>query len=211
MDNEYIPYIREMFAKLAPFYDISDLLIASTRKTAVELANAKTAAKILDVATGTGKQAFAFARKGYDVVGVDLSRDMLRVAKKNNKHENAQLAIADARGMPFENSLFDVACVSFALHDVPLAAKKKVLKEMARVAKPNGVIVVVDYASPETRTLKCVLNRFARFYESKYYSEYAKLDLKALLEKNGIETKREIPVLLGAAKIWVGINRKKPF
>ncbi|MEM2102774.1 MAG: methyltransferase domain-containing protein, partial [Candidatus Bathyarchaeia archaeon] len=180
MENEYIPYIREMFARLAPFYDISNLLIASARKTAVELANAKTAAKVLDVATGTGKQAFAFARKGYDVVGVDLSRDMLKVAKKNNKHENAQLAIADARDMPFANSLFDVACVSFALHDVPLAAKKKVLKEMARVAKPNGVIVVVDYASPETRTLKCMLNRFARFYESKYYPEYAKLDLKAL-------------------------------
>ena len=50
----------------------------------VKFTKAQRGSKILDVATGTGKQAFAFAKKGYEVIGIDISEAMLNVAKKSN-------------------------------------------------------------------------------------------------------------------------------
>lgn len=72
--------------------------------------NARYGAKILDVATGTGKQAFAFAKKGYDVIGIDLSEEMLKVADKKNKYENVRFEVADAfdamtSDRPYRNKL----------------------------------------------------------------------------------------------------------
>lgn len=95
------------------------------RDRVVSLTNAQEGAKILDVATGTGKQAFAFAEKGYETVGIDLSNAMLNVAKKKSKFKNARFEVADATNLPFEDNSFDVSCVSFALHDMPLSIRKK--------------------------------------------------------------------------------------
>jgi len=58
--------------------------------------------KILDICTGTGTQAFAFAKRSYGVMGIDLSEEILRVAKKRNKYENVRFVVADAAKMPFE-------------------------------------------------------------------------------------------------------------
>ena len=63
---------------------------------------------------------------------------MLRVANQKNKYENARFTAADATSVPFEDNHFDVACVSFALHDMPLTIREKVLKEMVRVTKSRG-------------------------------------------------------------------------
>ena len=89
MDEEYYPYIKKFFRRWAPVYDLLDIIIGGVRSKTADFTSAKNGAKILDVATGTGKQAFAFAKKGYDVSGIDLSEDMLRVANKNNKYKNA--------------------------------------------------------------------------------------------------------------------------
>ena len=85
--------------------------------------------KILDVCTGTGTQAFAFAKRGYEVLGIDLSEEMLWVAKKKNKYENMRFVVADAAKMPFENDYFDFACISFGLHDMPHEVRHFVLDE----------------------------------------------------------------------------------
>ena len=76
----------------------------------------KNGSRILDVGTGTGKQAFAFAKKGYDVTGIDLSEAMLKVANKKNNYEDVKFTVADASNLPFKDSSFDVSGVSFALY-----------------------------------------------------------------------------------------------
>jgi demethylmenaquinone methyltransferase/2-methoxy-6-polyprenyl-1,4-benzoquinol methylase len=206
VDKEYYSYIQKWFGRWAPIYDIVDIFISGVRNTVVDFTNTRNGSRILDVATGTGKQAFAFAKKSYEVIGVDLSKDMLKVASKKNKYENVKFQVADATDIPFRNKHFDVSCVSFALHDMPLTIREKVLEEMVRVTKPKGIIVIVDYTLPKNKIGRYLIYHFVKLYESKYYPEFVKSDVRALLRKLGIEIEKELPVLLGAGRILKGIR-----
>jgi len=206
--KEYYLLVKRVFRILAPFYDIGTMPISWVRDKTVNFTDAGKGSKILDVATGTGKQAFAFAKKGYDVTGIDLSEAMLKVASKKNKYANAKFALADATNLPFKDSSFHVSCVSFALHDMPLSIREKALKEMVRVTKPKGIIVIVDYALPENRICRFLVYHFVKIYEREYYSQFIKSDLEALLRKSGIGIKERLPVLLGTGRILKGVNLK---
>ncbi|RKY41252.1 MAG: hypothetical protein DRP85_06870, partial [Candidatus Makaraimicrobium thalassicum] len=201
MDEEYYSYIKKFFGRWAPVYDITSVFLAGVRDRVVEFTAAEAGSKMLDVCTGTGKQAFAFAEKGFDVTGIDLSKDMLKVAAAKNRYENAGFKTADAADMPFEDEHFDVSCVSFGLHDMPPAAREKVLKETARVTRPGGAVTIVDYALPRNRLRRCLIYRFIRLYESKYYPGFISSDIRALLRGSGIEVEKELPVLFGAGRI----------
>jgi demethylmenaquinone methyltransferase/2-methoxy-6-polyprenyl-1,4-benzoquinol methylase len=201
----YYSAVRRYMRLLAPFYDTGTLPISSLRDKVVNLTNAPKGSRILDVGTGTGKQAFAFAKKGFNVTGIDLSEDMIKVAQTKNRYEHARFQIGDAANLPFEDSSFDVTSVSFALHDMIPAIRRKALKEMARVTKPHGTIVVVDYALPKNRILSQLVFNFVRLYEL-YYPEFIRSNLKGLLNDSGIKVSEELHVLLGAARIIKGIK-----
>jgi demethylmenaquinone methyltransferase/2-methoxy-6-polyprenyl-1,4-benzoquinol methylase len=64
MNEDYYLYIKKLFARWAPVYDLIDVFVSGVRDRVVELTNARERSKILDVGTGTGKQAFAFAKRG---------------------------------------------------------------------------------------------------------------------------------------------------
>src|SRR3972149_9343048 len=149
-EEKYYSLLKKYARILAPFYDtvFGSLSLGSEstlRDKVVDFANARKGSRILDVATGTGRQAFTFAKRGYDVVGIDLSEDMLKVANKKNKYENVKFEIVDAPNLPFEDNRFDVSCVSFALHDMILAIRKKALEEMVRVTRLKVNIGIVHY------------------------------------------------------------------
>ncbi len=72
MKDEYYSYIKKFFKKLAFIYDIVDIFISGLRDKIVDFTNTRNGSRIMDVATGTGKQAFVFAKKGYNVIGIDL-------------------------------------------------------------------------------------------------------------------------------------------
>lgn len=207
-EKEYYSFARRMFARLAPFYDFFTIPISGLRDKAVDFADAESSSKVLDAATGTGAQAFAFARKGYDVVGIDLSKEMLEIAKKKNKkygYSNMEFKAADATKLPFEDNAFDVSCVSFALHDMIPSIREKVVNEMARVTKPGGIVVVVDYGLPKNRVVRFLAYNLIRLWE-KYYPEFIKSDLEAMLRESGIEVKEEIKVICGAGRVLKGIK-----
>jgi demethylmenaquinone methyltransferase/2-methoxy-6-polyprenyl-1,4-benzoquinol methylase len=150
MDDDYYQYIRGWFGKWAQFYNLIALPLTGVRNKVADMIDEEYRAKIkiLDVCSGTGTQAFAFAKRGYEVMGIDLSEEMLWVAKKKNKYENVRFVMADATKMPFENDYFDYACISFALHDMPHEVRHRVLDEMRRVSRK---IIVVDYHIPKNR------------------------------------------------------------
>ena len=208
-EKEYYSLVKRIFGILAPYYDVVTAPVSRLRDKVVSFTDAGAGSKILDVATGTGKQAFAFAKKGFDVIGIDLSEAMLKVAIGKNKYENARFEIADAVNLPFENNSFDVSCVSFALHDMPLTIRERALKEIKRVTKPEGMIIIVDYALPENRIRRFLIYHFISLYEGKYYSNFIKSDFEALLGKTGIKIKEELPALCGAGKILKGIKTGK--
>lgn len=189
---------------MAPFYDIIAAPLARLRGRVVSFTAAGQGSKILDVATGTGKQAFAFAKKGYDVAGIDLSEAMLGIARKKNKYRNAKFQAADATSMPFENQSFDVVSISFALHDMPPTIREKVLKEIVRVTRPDGMIIIVDYALPQNRLGRFLIYHLVKLYEGEYYSNFIKTDLKDSLRKSGVEVKEELRVLFGAGRVFRG-------
>ncbi|MFZ5933088.1 MAG: class I SAM-dependent methyltransferase [Patescibacteria group bacterium] len=208
MSKDYYSYTKKSFGKWAPIYDIWTAVIPGVRQKVVGLITPKKGLNILDVCTGTGSQAFAFGKKGYDVVGIDLSGDMLKVANKKNKYDNVKFMITDAIEMPFDNNQFDVSVISFALHEMPLDIRKKVLAEMIRVTKPKGDVIIVDYSLPKNRIKKYLIYHFVKLYESKYYTEFIKSDIKKLIKDYGIEMEREISVIFGGAKIFKGVNEK---
>ena len=205
-EKEYYSLTKRVWDKFAPFYDIAVTLISGVRDKVVSFTNAKNGAKILDVATGTGKQAFAFGKRGYDVIGVDISEAMLKVAHKKNKYGNVKFEVADATNLPFEDGSFDVSCVSFALHDMPLTVIEKTLKEMVRVIKPKGTIIVVDYALPKNKIGRFLIYHFVRLYEGEYYQKFIKSDLEAMLRKKDIEIEEQLAVLHRAGRILKGIK-----
>jgi demethylmenaquinone methyltransferase/2-methoxy-6-polyprenyl-1,4-benzoquinol methylase len=207
-EKEYYLLVRKAFAKLAPFYDIIDAPFSNARERTVNITNARKGSRILDVSTGTGKQAFAFAEKGYDVIGIDLSEAMLNVAKKKNKYRNVKFEIADATNLPLEDDSFDVSVISFALHEMPLSIIEKVLKEMVRVTKPKGIVAIVDYDLPKNKISKFLIYHFIALYEAKYYRSFIKSDLEALLNKNRIKIIEKDTVLRGSGRILKGINNK---
>ena len=209
-EKEYYALSKRTFSILAPFYDLSAIVLSFgmilwVRDRAVAFANARPGSRILDIATGTGKQAFAFAKKGYAVTGIDMSEAMLSVANKKNIYHNLKFEIGDATQLRFEDSSFDVCCISFALHDMPPSIRKKVLGEMARVLRPGGMIIIVDYALPKNRIFRFFIYNFVRLWE-KYYSEFIKSDLDSLLSASGIRINGNLSIMLGAGRIVKGIR-----
>jgi len=69
MNDDYYAYAKQWFDREAPVYWIFDRLVAGVRRTVVEVTDARPRSRVLDVATGTGEQAFAFAQRGHEVVG----------------------------------------------------------------------------------------------------------------------------------------------
>ena len=207
-EKKYYSLVTKAFAALAPFYDVVATPFSSVRGRVVNFTKAKRGSKILDVATGTGQQAFAFAKKGYEVVGIDISEAMLNVAKKKNKYKNAKFEVADAANLPFADNSFDVSSISFALHDMPLSIRERVLREMVRVTKPQGIIVIADYNLPENKISKFLIYHFVALYEAEYYKTFIKSDLELLFHKNRIKIIDKDTVMLGVGRVLKGINNK---
>ena len=100
---------------------------------------------VLDVSSGRGTQAIYYAREfGVNVTGIDISADMLRVAKRNVQENRLQHRVnflqGDSQSLPFEENSFD-AVINECAVGIP-DDSQMVLKEMVRVAKPGGVIVI---------------------------------------------------------------------
>ena len=208
-EKEYYFLVKKAFSALAPYYDTITAPFSGVMDKAVNFTNAQKDSKILDIATGTGKLAFEFAKEGYEVVGIDLSEAMLDVAKKKNKYKNARFEVADAINLPFADNSFDISSISFALHDMPLSIRQKVLKEMGRVTRPEGIIIVLDYDLPKNRISRPLVYHLNSLFESDYYKDFIKSDLEALLRKHGITVIEKQKAMHGAGRILKGINKKK--
>ncbi len=207
IEKEYYSLTKKSFDYMAPFYNLMTLPVVGLRNKVVEFTNAKHGAKVLDVATGTGQQAFAFAKQGYDVTGIDMTESMLAIAEKNNPHGMVKLELGDATKMRFEEASFNVSCISFALHDMPPMIRENVLREMVRVTQPNGMFVIVDYDLPRNKIWRELVFRYITLYESEYFKEFITSDLQGLLGKCGIEVIDGFSSTLGAARVLKGEKR----
>lgn len=156
--------IRDMFAGVAPRYDLLNHLLSGSldvvwRRRAARALGLGPGARVLDLCAGTGDQAIAVGRRGPVVAAADFCLPMLalarpkfaRFARRSGGPRPAPLA-ADALALPFAAGSFAGATVSFGLRNV--ADLDRGLAELARVLAPGGRLVVLEFALPENRLLR---------------------------------------------------------
>jgi demethylmenaquinone methyltransferase/2-methoxy-6-polyprenyl-1,4-benzoquinol methylase len=158
--------VGDLFAAIAPRYDlINDLqslgLHRRWKQTLIKMAEIKPNDRALDLCCGTGDISFALQAAGADVVGIDFSPAMLAVAQERARKmpgdsgpARLQFLCADALKIPFPDGSFDVVTVGYGLRN--LASWEGGLEEMARVTRPGGRLLVLDFGKPENKPWRLV-------------------------------------------------------
>ncbi len=151
--NERALKVKALFERIAPRYDlINDLqsfgLHRLWKRAVIELARVGAGDKALDVCCGTGDIAKALARRGAEVVGLDFCQRMLDYSgAKEGSSPNPAYVRGDAQELPFPDKTFDAVTVGYGLRN--LARWERGLEEMARVAKPGGRVLVLEFGKPD--------------------------------------------------------------
>jgi SAM-dependent methyltransferase len=154
--REPIPETRGMTLNwLAPFYDIGCRLFGlgrSFREETLRHAAPKPGERFLDVGCGTGvvtRLAAGMVGASGQAVGIDPAPRMIAVARKNAAGgSRAEFRLAAIERLPFESGSFDVAVASLMLHHLPPDLKRDGLREVHRVLRPGGRLIVVDLDRP---------------------------------------------------------------
>src|SRR3989344_8663 len=206
--NKHGYYNYKFFAKWARLYNYEKYFLFPIRKKAALFFPLKPPAKIIDVATGTGAQAYELAKLGLDVTGVDLSPEMLQQAKKK-LHKSLKLRFlhADATELPFRNNEFDGASISLGLHDMPYEIGLAVMSEIKRVVKKNGSILIVDYMEPKNHAVATLLHPLIKLYETPNYDLFIKKGLEKYLRQVKLKINKFTHVL-GIVQIVLVTNAK---
>lgn len=205
--EDYYSYIKALFRKHASVYAVFvDPLLSGIRRKVVEISKIERDAKILDFCTGTGGRALAFGKRGYEVVGIDLSKDMLKFAMLKNEYDHVRLQVADAARLPFKANQFDASCISYGLHEMPPEIRERVLTEMTRVTRLAEKIIIVDHTLPQNQLLRSVGYHLMKSIDSKYYPDFLRSNFETVLRKHDIKIKKTFSLFSGWGKIWKCVN-----
>jgi demethylmenaquinone methyltransferase / 2-methoxy-6-polyprenyl-1,4-benzoquinol methylase len=160
-DEAKASYVRDLFSALAKRYNVmTDLwtlgLHRLWKRQAMERLALKPGDRVLDVATGTGDLAFAeeavVGPEG-QVVGVDSCAPMLEVARRRGSAA-VDFQEGDAMNLQFPDASFDVVTIGFGLRNV--ADRGQALREFRRVLRPGGRLMVLDFSTPTSKSLKAL-------------------------------------------------------
>ena len=147
--------VADMFDRIADRYDLMNLVMTLGQeprfiRDTVTAAQLGQAPKVLDIATGTGDLALEAAnqRYGAEVYGLDISNEMLEVARRRTGGENIVWQTGDAMELPYDDDTFDAVTHGYLLRNVTDISKT--LKEQYRVLKPGGWMTSLEM-SPAPR------------------------------------------------------------
>lgn len=219
-----------MFDGIAKRYDFLNRVMTfgidqRWRRRAIALLELPPNARVLDLATGTADLAIMTAQLHGDatVTALDPSRGMLAVGQEKvaaaGLAARVTLVVGDAQHLPFADATFDGVTMGFGIRNVPdrLAA----LREMTRVVKPGGRIVILEATEPPPSLLswgarvhmRLVVPRLGAWlsgapaeyrYLQKSISEFpSPAAFAALMQEAGQEAVAVVPLLLGVSHLWV--------
>lgn len=184
---------------MSGFYDLLDIIYfrkynTSPRKVVNEAIRDND--KILDLCTGTGTNAVNIAKKNASVkiAGVDLSKDMLIIAKskiRKEKLSNIKLFRMDATNMKIKDECFDKILLSLVLHEIDEGLAASMIKEAIRVLKPDGEIIVTEWERSK-KFLQKVIFFPIEVLEPKPYKSFVVKNLYSYFEEFGLVVVEEI-------------------
>lgn len=214
--------VRSMFGRIARRYDLANHLLSGGcdfwwRHRASEIVRQWQPRRLLDLATGSGDLALTIARKlpATEVTAADFSAEMLAVARAKGL---TNTIVADALQLPFGDASFDAVTVAFGLRN--MADWGVALREMARVLRPAGHLLVLDFSIPRGALSACYrfyLHRCLPWFAGIVTGEQQAYDylgasiekfpsgdaMIALLEGNGFRSATALPLTGGIATIYV--------
>lgn len=173
--------VEQMFAAIAPSYDLNNRLHSlwrdqAWRRAAVKMAELKPGDLVADIACGTGDLSMAFAnglyhidhdRSGKRVLGIDFTLPMLEVAQQKARKTLAPVLShpkptyldsdinyqqGDAMALPLANASVDVVSIAFGIRNV--ADPAKAMAEFVRVLRPGGRVIVLEFSLPKNPVLR---------------------------------------------------------
>ncbi|MBC8101904.1 MAG: bifunctional demethylmenaquinone methyltransferase/2-methoxy-6-polyprenyl-1,4-benzoquinol methylase UbiE [Cytophagales bacterium] len=228
-------YVRAMFDAIAPRYDLLNSVLSARmhhqwRRVAASEACLAPGGTALDVCTGTGDLAFELARrvgKAGAVIGSDFSAPMLSLGEKKRSKSRSEtssvrFALADTQSLPFPSSTFDAVTVGFGIRnvaDIPLG-----LREMARVTRPGGRVVLLEFNQPQNPLFAALYRSYSfhllpffgglvsgrraayEYLPSSVAAFYSREALSALLQDAGLRDIRITELAFGAVVVHSGVK-----
>jgi len=220
--------VADMFDGIAGRYDALNRILSlgidvGWRKKLVRIAALEKPTQILDVATGTADLALALAKTtGAQVTGVDISNGMLEIGRtkigKAQLDDRIELLYGDSEALPFEDNRFDVVTASFGVRN--FQNLEVGLREMTRVLKPGGLLMVLEFSQPQNSPFK----ELYRFYSTAILprlgkalsgdgSAYAYLpesvnafpygaEFNRILDLCGLQSAPDLPLTFGIASLY---------
>lgn len=211
-----------MFGRIAQRYDLANHLLSGGadflwRRSAAKIVEAWQPRRILDLATGSGDLALAMQRRLPEtaIIAADFSPEMLSVARRKGVRE---IILADALNLPFETESFDCVTIAFGLRN--MSDWNLALREMARVLRLGGHLLVLDFSLPIG-----ALRPAYRFYLHRCLPSLASVvtgqkaaydylggsiekfpsgdEMVRLIQKNGLKEVRAQPLTGGIATIYL--------
>jgi demethylmenaquinone methyltransferase/2-methoxy-6-polyprenyl-1,4-benzoquinol methylase len=216
-------YVRRLFSTIADRYDLITVLLSwgqdrRWKRRVAGLTAAGPGTRALDLACGTGDIAFAVARRGARVVGLDITHRMVQLAqRKAPAAGTARFVTGDMLALPFRDAAFDLVTTGYGIRNVPEISAA--IAEMRRVLKPGGTLVSLDFDRPSNALVRGVYLAYLTAVGStlglalhgdpdtyRYIPESIRRypgarEVNALIRRHGFSESAHLPVLGGLMAI----------
>ena len=152
-------HVRRLFATIADRYDLITRVLSygmdgRWKRRVIARAGVRAGERALDLATGTGDIAYALAARGAVVAGLDVTHQMLKLARAKQPDRGAPSitwTTGDMTALPFPDCVFKIVTTSYGLRNVP--DLDEAIAEIVRVLAPGGRFLSLDFNRPESRVV----------------------------------------------------------